>query len=92
MKALLSVLVAAAFAVTAFNAAAQKEVTTKAGDVPSKQGPAVTTKEVKEKPKGGTMPKMKAKAKKEKPAQQEVKTKSSGNVTDKKKEEVKANK
>ena len=47
MKALLSVLVAAAFAASSFNAVAQsKDVTTKAGEAAkAKDGTAVKTKE-----------------------------------------------
>jgi hypothetical protein len=94
MKSLLSVTVAALFAAASLSAVAQsQDLTNKSGAaVPSKQGPVVKTKEMKDKPKAAPMPKMKAKAKKEKPATQEVKSKTGGNVTDKKKEDVKANK
>jgi len=53
MKKLLSVFVAAAFAATSLGVAAQsKDVTTKGGEaVPSKGGPNLTTKDMKEKPK-----------------------------------------
>lgn len=90
MKTLLSVLVAAAFAATGFNAAAQsKDVTTKAGPaVKDKAGTEVKTKEPKDKPKGGPVPKIEKKAKKEMPATTEVKTKSGGAVTSKDKKDV----
>jgi hypothetical protein len=76
MKALLSVLVAAAFAASSFNAVAQsKDVTTKAGeDAKAKDGTAVKTKEMKDKPKHPA-PKIEKKAKKEKPKGAEMKTK-----------------
>ena len=90
MKTLLSVLVAAAFAATGFNAVAQsKDVTTKSGGaVATKGGTAVQTKDVKEKPKGGELPKVEKRAKKEKPKGAEVKTKSGGPVTSKDKKAV----
>lgn len=70
MKTLLSVLVAAAFAATGFNAVAQsKDVTTKSGGaVKAKDGTTVKTKEAKEKPKGGELPKIEKRPKKEKSA------------------------
>jgi len=82
MKTLLSIIVAAAFAATGFNAVAQsKDVTTKSGGaVADKGGTAVKTTEPKDKPKGGELPKIEKKAKKEKPATTEVKTKSGGAV------------
>jgi hypothetical protein len=85
MKTLLSVFVAAAFAATGFNAAAQtKDPTTKGGGaVTSKDGTQVKRKEVKEKPKGGELPKIEKRAKKEKAAPSEVKTKGGGAVTTK---------
>lgn len=85
MKKLLSVLVAAAFAATGFNAVAQsKDVTTKGGTtVKTKDGKAVTTKDVKEKPKGGELPKIEKRPKKEKLAPSEVKTKDGGAVRSK---------
>ena len=90
MKTLLSVLVAAAFAATGFNAAAQtKDPTTKGGGaVADKSGTSVKRKEMKEKPKGGELPKMEKRAKKEKPATTEVKTKSGGAVATKDKKDV----
>ncbi len=90
MKTLLSVLAAAAFAATGFNAVAQsKDVTTKSGGaVTTKGGTAVQTKDVKEKPKGGELPKIEKRAKKEKPAKTEVKTKSGGPVMTKDKKSV----
>jgi hypothetical protein len=77
MKALLSVLVAAAFAATGFNAVAQsKDVTTKSGEAAkAKDGSAVKTKEPKAKPKGGELPKIEKKPKKEKAKGAEMKTK-----------------
>jgi hypothetical protein len=94
MKKLLSVMVAAAFAATGFNAVAQsKPVDTKGGGaVTSKDGTAVTRKEVKDAPKGGPVPKMAKRAPKEKPAKTEVKTKSGGPVTTKDKADVKSTK
>jgi hypothetical protein len=96
MKKLLSVIVAVLFAATGFNAVAQqsKDVTTKGGDAVAdkKAGTNVQTKEKKEKPKAAAPKKMKAKAKKEKPESQEVKTKTSGNVVDKEKKDVKTSK
>jgi predicted lipoprotein with Yx(FWY)xxD motif len=94
MKALLSVIFAAAFAATGFNAVAQsKDVTTKSGGaVADKGGTNVTTKDVKEKPKGGELPKIEKKAKKEKPATTEVKTKSGGAVKSADKKDVTSNK
>src|SRR4026209_1206284 len=55
MKTLLSVLVAAVFAATGFNAVAQsKDVTTKSGEAAkAKDGTAGQTHETKGKPKGG---------------------------------------
>lgn len=87
MKKLLSVLVAAAFAATSLGVAAQsKDVTTKSGEsVPSKGGPNLTTKDMKEKPKAEPKPK-KAKAEpkpKEKVKGGPVTTKSGGPVTTK---------
>jgi hypothetical protein len=93
MKTLLSVLVAALFAATGLNAVAQsKDVTTKggAGGVTAKDGTAVTTKEVKEKPKGGPVPKIEKRAKKEKPQGAAVTTKSGGAVTSKDAKDVKS--
>ena len=76
MKTLLSVLVAAAFAATGFNAVAQsKDVTTKAGEAAkAKDGTNVKTKDVKDQPKHPA-PKMAKPAKKEKPKGGEIKTK-----------------
>ena len=84
MKTLLSVIVAALFAATGFNATAQsKDVTTKGGTtVTSKDGP-VKTKQMKEKPKGGELPKIEKRPKKEKAAPSEVKTKDGGAVKSK---------
>lgn len=92
MKTLLSVLVAALFAATGFNAAAQsKDVTTKSGAAAvAKDGTAVTTKEPKEKPKGGPVPKIEKRAKKEKPEGAVVTTKSGGAVTSKDSKDVKS--
>ena len=94
MKSMLSVLVAAVFAATGFNAAAQsKPVDTKGGGaVTSKDGGAVTRKEVKDAPKGGPVPKIEKRAKPEKAGKTEVKTKSGGAVTSKDKMEVKSTK
>ena len=96
MKKLLSVLIAAAFAVVSSNAfaaahagAQSKDVTTKAGTAKAKDGTNVTTMDVKEKPKGGPMPKIEPKAKKEVPATAEVKTKE-GAVKSADKKDVKA--
>jgi len=92
MKKLLSVLVAAAFAATSLGVAAQsKDVTTKGGEsIPSKGGPNVTTKDMKEKPKAAPAPK-KAKAQpkpKEKTKGGPVTTKDKQPVTDKAKAAV----
>ena len=85
MKTLLSVLVAAAFAATGFNAVAQsKDVTTKGGGaVTAKDGTQVQTKEPKAKPMGGELPKIEKREKKEKAAPTEVKTKGGGEVKSK---------
>ena len=81
MKALLSVIVAAAFAVVNVNAfaashmAAAKDVTTKSGEAAkAKDGTNVKTKEMKDKPKNPA-PKIEKKPKKEKPKGAEMKTK-----------------
>jgi hypothetical protein len=94
MKKLLSVIVAAAFAAAGFSAFAQsKDVTTKSGGaVADKGGTPVKTKEVKDKPKGGELPKIEKKPKKEKPATTEVKTKSGGAVKSKDGKDVKSTK
>lgn len=83
MKTLLSAIVAAAFAAAGFNAVAQsKDVTTKSGgEVKAKDGSSVKTKDVKEKPKGGELPKVEKREKKEKPAPTPVTTKGGGAVT-----------
>lgn len=86
MKTLLSVLVAAVFAATGFNAVAQKDVTTKSGEAAkAKDGTAVKTKEPKARPKGGNpeLPKIEKRAKKEKAAPSDVKTKDGGTVKSK---------
>lgn len=85
MKSLLSVIVAALFAASGFNAAAQtKDPTTKGGGaVTSKDGTQVGRKEVKDKPKGGELPKIEKREKKEKAAPSEVKTKGGGEVKSK---------
>jgi len=96
MKKLLSVLVAGMFAfvsVQAFAAShaggAMKDVTTKEGTAKAKDGTNVTTKDAKEKPKGGPLPKVKGKPKKEMPSTAEVKTKE-GAVKSADKKDVKA--
>ena len=87
MKTLLSVLVAAVFAATGFNAVAQsKDVTTKSGEAAkAKDGTAVKTKEPKARAKGGNpeLPKVEKRAKKEKAAPSDVKTKDGGTVKSK---------
>lgn len=85
MKTLLAVLVAGLFAATSLNVAAQaKDVTTKSGgEVKAKDGTPVGRKEVKDKPKGGELPKIEKRAKKEKLPATPVKTKSGGPVTTK---------
>jgi hypothetical protein len=87
MKTLLSVLVAAAFAATGFNAVAQsKDVTTKSGEAAkAKDGTAVGTKEPKARPKGGNpeLPKVEKREKKAKDAPSKVKTKDGGEVKSK---------
>ena len=85
MKSLLSVLVAAAFAATGFNAVAQsKDVTTKSGEAAkAKDGTAVKTKEPKARPKGGELPKVEKREKKAKDAPSKVKTKDGGEVKSK---------
>ena len=90
MKSLLSVIVAAAFAATSFNVAAQAKdpTTTGGGAVTSKDGTQVGRKEVKDKPKGGELPKVEKREKKEKAPATEVKTKSGGAVTSKDKKDV----
>ena len=84
MKTLLSVLVAAAFAATGFNVAAQtKDPTTKGGgEVKSKDG-GVKRKEAKDKPKGGELPKVEKREPKKKAEPTEVKTKGGGEVKSK---------
>ena len=81
MKSLLSALIAAAFAAVSVNAfaashtAGAKDVTTKSGEAAkAKDGTAVKTKEMKDKPKNPA-PKIEKKAKKEKPKGAEMKTK-----------------
>ena len=87
MKSLLSVVVAALFAATSFNAAAQaKDVTTKGGGaVTAKDGTQVGRKEVKDKPKGGELPKIEKREKKKKPEGAKLKTKEGQEVGSKKK-------
>ena len=84
MKSLLSVVIAAAFAATSFKVAAQtKDPTTKGGgEVKTKDG-GVKRKEVKDKPKGGELPKVEKREKKAKAAPSEVKTKGGGEVKSK---------
>jgi Ni/Co efflux regulator RcnB len=84
MQKLLSIIVATAFAAASFGVAAQsKDVTTKGGEaVPSKGGPNVTSKDMKEKPKAAPKPK-----KEPKPAKAKAKTPTS-NVTTKEKKPV----
>ena len=85
MKSLLSVIVAGLFAASSFNVAAQtKEPTTKGGGaVTSKDGTQVGRKEVKEKPKGGELPKVEKREPKKKAEPTEVKTKGGGEVKSK---------
>jgi hypothetical protein len=85
MKTLLSVIIAAAFAATGFNAVAQsKDVTTKSGGaVKAKDGTAVQTKEPKAKPKGGELPKVEKREPKKKLEPAQVKTKDGGAVKSK---------
>jgi len=86
-KQALSAAVAALFAVASLQAAAQsKDVTTKSGGaVADKGGQAVTTKDMKEKPKAAPKAKEPKPEKPAKPKEKgaEVKTKSGGPVTDK---------
>ncbi len=84
MKSLLSVIVAALFAATSFNAAAQaKDPTTKGGGAVTTKDGQVGRKEVKDKPKGGELPKVEKREKKAKAAPTEVKTKGGGEVKSK---------
>ena len=85
MKTMLSVVIAAAFAATGLNVAAQtKDPTTKdGGAVADKAGTSVKRKEVKDKPKGGPVPKVEKRAKKAKAAPSDVSTKGGGGVTSK---------
>ena len=85
MKSLLSVVIAAAFAATSFQIAAQtKDPTTKGGGaVTSKDGKDVGRKEVKDKPKGGELPKVEKREPKKKAEPTEVKTKGGGEVKSK---------
>jgi hypothetical protein len=91
MHKLLSIAIAAAFAATSFGAAAQsKDVTSKGGDAAkTKGGQAVTTKDMKDKPKAAPAPAKQAEAPakpKEKGA--DVKTKSGGAVSTKDQKDV----
>jgi hypothetical protein len=88
MKKLLSAAIAVAFALTGVQAIAQsKDVNTKSGGaVADKKGQAVTTKDMKEKPKAAPAPKKEKAAEAPKPPKTpgaEVKTKSGGPVADK---------
>jgi hypothetical protein len=90
MKKLLAMLVAAAFASTAF--AQSKDVTDKkGGTVTDKKGMAVTTKDIKEKPQHPAPKFPKGEAKKKEPKTPgKVSTKRGEAVTDKKGSEVKS--
>ena len=91
MKKLLSVIVAAAFAAVSAGAIAQsKDVTTKKGGeaIPSKGGPNVTTKDMKEKPKPAPRKARAAPKPKEKVKGGPVTTKSGGDVSSKDKKGV----